>query len=228
MSFDLTLQGFHTFLSTHAGRDQVGKFVNYGTRGAVGVLADLVTRLPKDDPQRKSLEEWRIFLRKIMVSVGDARRTVRWFSGLGIVIALKKLWEKGEAPWDNKLAFAVAQLSLLWWHAWDHYRWCVATQLIQGDQTRIKNVSFTGFVISSFVSSVYFAHKLLTPPPGLLVDKEKAKENQRSLAKSFLTLIATLHISEIYMTHEAICGAAGAVTSAIVIYETFPKIKKQQ
>jgi hypothetical protein len=225
MAFDLSINGVHAFLSTHTGRDQVGKVVNYGTRGAIGVLNELLLRLAKDDARRASLAEAVAMLKKVMVAVGDARRTVRWFSGLGILIALRKLYNEGTCPWSNKWAFASAQLSLLWWHVWDHYRWCVMTGLVQGDSTRIKNVSFTGFVISSFISTVYFATRLVTPPPMLLEDPVKEQEHQRALAKHALTLVSTLHISELAMSHEAICGAAGAATAAITIWETFPKAK---
>jgi hypothetical protein len=38
MSLDLSITALHTFLSTHNGRDQVGKFVQYATRGIVGAL----------------------------------------------------------------------------------------------------------------------------------------------------------------------------------------------
>ena len=171
----------------------------------MGVLTDQITALPKDDKvNRQALEAWRVWFKSLMTAVGDARRTVRWFSGLGIVIALRKLAETGACPWSNSLAFAVAQLGLLWWHALDHYRWLVMNKLVEGDaafSTRLKNVSFTGFVVSSAVQSLYFADKLFGSNP----DKQKEPENQRNLAKALLTLVATLHISEIYMTHEAVC-----------------------
>ena len=162
-----------------------------------------------------------------MVAVGDARRTVRWLASLSIIIALKKLVETGVCPWSNKLAFVVSQLSLLWWHFGDNYRWLIMNQLIEGDANKIKNASFTGFVISSAVSSAYFANKLFSPPPGLLVDVQKEKETQRNLIKSLLTLVATLHISELLPTHEVICGVSGAICSAIVIWETFPTKPKE-
>jgi hypothetical protein len=186
-------------------------------------MQDIINDLPKDSPKKVEIEARRLFFRRIMVAVGDARRTVRWFASLGIIIALKKLVETGVCPWTNKVAFVVAQLSLLWWHFGDNYRWLVMNQLVEGDATKLKNVSFTGFVISSSVSSAYFAHKLMSPPPGMLVDVQKERETQRNLIKNLLTLVATLHISEIYPTHEAICGAAGAITAAIVIWETFPR-----
>ena len=201
---------------------------------------DHIAALPKDADKlhRKSLEEWRDWFKRLMTAVGDARRTVRWFSSLGIVIALKKLAETGACAWaDNKLAFAASQLALLWWHAGDHYRWLVMNKLVHSTMPqaelsalslRLKNVSFTGFVIASAIQSVYFAQKLINPPPALLADKDKEHETQRSLIKSVLTLVATLHISELYMTHEVVCGLAGAATSAIVIYETFPRQQKKK
>lgn len=231
LPLDVSLQGAHTFLSAHASRDQVGKFVNYGARAVVGALADSLAKLPKDDKlARAALEERLQWWKRLMTSVGDARRTVRWFSSLGIVLALKKLAETGACPWTNKLAFAASQLALLWWHAGDHWRWLVMNKLVDGDaafSTRLKNVSFTGFVVASSIQTAYFGHKLADPTPAMLADKEKERETQRNLAKAVLTLVATLHISEIYQTHEVVCGLAGAATSAIVIYETFPRVKPQ-
>lgn len=36
-SYDLSLQGVHTFFSTHVGRDQFGNFVQYVGQGLAGV-----------------------------------------------------------------------------------------------------------------------------------------------------------------------------------------------
>ena len=205
----------------------MGKVVNYGTRGLLGVINEILPRLDAQDARKVTLQELGANLKRVMVEVGNARRTVRWFSGLGIVIALRRLYNEGVCPWSSKWMFAVAQLSLLWWHVWDHYRWCIMTGLVVGDSNRIKNVSFTGFVVSSLVSSLYFMRSLITPSPMLLEDPDKEAENQRALLKHGLTLISTLHISEIAMSHEAICGAAGAATAAITIYETFPRVKTE-
>jgi len=185
----------------------------------------MINDLPKDAPRKAELEARRTFYRKIMVSVGDARRTVRWLASLGVIIALRRFFETGVCPWSNKVAFVVAQLSLLWWHLGDNYRWLVMNQLVEGDHLKIKNVSFTGFVVSSAVSSAYFAQKLMSPGPGELADPQKEKETQRNLIKNLLTLVATLHISEIFPTHEVICGASGAICAAIVVWETFPRVK---
>lgn len=227
---DLSLVGVNSFMSTHSGRDQVGKFVQYATRGIVGFLTNIITDLPKDSPRKAQLEAHRLFFRKIMVAVGDARRTVRWLASLGVVIALKKLAETGVCPWSNKIAFAIAQCSLLWWHLGDNYRWLVMNQLVTGDSIKIKNVSFTGFVVSSSVSSAYFANQLINPPTGVAQDSAKQQETQRNLIKNLLTLVATLHISEIYQTSETICGVSGAICALIVIWETFPKnpVEKKQ
>jgi hypothetical protein len=187
----------------------------------------MLAEIPKDAPQRAELEARRLFFRKIMVAVGDARRTVRWLASLGIIIALKKFVETGACPWSNKVAFLIAQVSLLWWHFGDNYRWLIMNQLVTGDATHVKNVSFTGFVVSSTVSSLYFASKVASSEG---VEEAKQKENQRNLVKNLLTLVATLHISEIYPTHEVICGASGAIAAMIVIWETFPRkpVEKKQ
>lgn len=165
MSADLSLPGIHAFLSTHTGRDQVGNFVGYFTQ----LLAAVLEWLQKSASWKKdaSVESLKTKLKKISVVVGDARRTVRWFSSLGILIALRDLYNNGKCAWTNKWAFAAANLGLLWWHVFDHYRWLVMNQIVTGDSKRLKNVSFTGFVVSSAVSLVYFLNKLIvTPPPG--------------------------------------------------------------
>jgi len=222
---DISMAGVHGFLSTHQGRDAVGQFVDFSARAVTGFLAEIIPRLDASYDKAR-WQEAATNAKKLMMEVGGARRTVRWLSSLGIVLALRKLYSEGACPWYRaRWAFATAQLSLLVYHVCDHWRWLVATGLVAGDVTRIKNVSFTGQALAAAVSALYFAHTLVTPPPMLLENPEKEAENQRGLAKNALTLVCALHLGELATSHEAVVGVAGAGAALITIYETFPTKK---
>ena len=51
---DLSIVGLHKLLSSHSGRDKVGKVVHYGSRGICGVLSKLYLDNPLVD--KKSIE----------------------------------------------------------------------------------------------------------------------------------------------------------------------------
>jgi hypothetical protein len=228
MSFDLSLQGLHTFMSTHSGRDQFGNFVQFFSQTLTAILADQSAKLSKDDAGKIQIKYYRLFFKRIMVAVGDARRTVRWLASLGLILALKKLSESNVCPWpNNPKAFVVAQLSMLMWHFGDNYRWLIMNQLVTGDQNMWKRISFSGFALSSLVGSVYYANEIYNPNKGMLVDVQKEKATQRNLLKSALQLVSSLHTSELFITHDAIAGGCGAVAAGIVIWETFPKKSKE-
>ncbi len=52
----------------------------------------------------------------------------------------------------------------------------------------------------------------------------KALDIKLNLAKSALTLVSVLHVSELWLTHEFVCGITGAAASVIDIYQMFPRI----
>lgn len=60
----------------------------------------------------------------------------------------------------------------------------------------------------------------------MLVDDSKEKEIRRSVWKHAANLVATLHISELWTSHEVVVGAAGSLAAAITIQELYPKKKK--
>lgn len=57
-------------------------------------------------------------------------------------------------------------------------------------------------------------------------DKSEKQKNatRRQVVKHFVTILACLHISEVQLLHEAICGFCGAIAAAIDIYNIYPRI----
>jgi hypothetical protein len=228
MSFDLSLVGWNTYLSSHAGRDKVGKFVHYLARAITGLLADRLKALSKGSPEHAAAQYYHDKLRALFVRIMDSRRTVRWFSSLGIVITLRKGPEAW--PWKHKPAFFVSQLAMLVWHYVDHYRWLQTIGWLQGDQLESKRVSFSAFSLAAAVQTVYYGNELREQleegaKSGADADKQAANalDTKLNLAKSALTLVSVLHVSELWLTHEFVCGITGAAATVIDIYQTFPR-----
>ena len=56
-------------------------------------------------------------------------------------------------------------------------------------------------------------------------DKTEQQKNatRRQVVKHFVTVLACLHISEVQLLHESICGFSGAIAAAIDIYNIYPR-----
>jgi len=218
LPFETSLAALNNYLGTSAGRDRIGKFVHYGSRGIAGVADDVV----KSTEKGTSLHENALFVhqksRSLFVRLMDARRTMRWLSSISIILTLKS----GKFPWKNKSAFIASQLGMIFWQIGDHIRWLQQIGWLQGDQLRSKRISFTGFVLSSLINTMHFLSEFIASKDE--TDEEKKKVIKLNLIKNAVTLISTLHISELFLSHEGICGACGAIASSIDIYLTFPRV----
>lgn len=206
---DLTPTALNTFLLTTAGRDVIGKFFQYLFRGLAGSLEGV-----------KGWEDTQKKVRRLFVRIMEARRTTRWLMSLNTFLALYK-----PAIWDDELLFRLHQLGMLWWQVLDHYRWLVETQTFQGDAKQMKKISFTGFVLASLLGVIYHMKKAITMKSD---DSAKVSENNVQLFKHFLSLINTLHVSEIYTTSEPICGYTGALVALIDINSRYPRVSLKQ
>ncbi len=224
-SFDLSLVGLNTYLNTHNGRDKVGKLVQFIARGIAGYLADLKDASPKDSDIYAFAARYHTLFKNLFTRIMTARHTVRWLSSLGIIIALRS----GNRPWgkdDNThRAYVTSQLLLLWWHFFDHVRWLQQIEWLSGDANKMKNVAFTGFAMSAAISFAYNVKLYLNPTPDMLSDENRMQAVIRQIIKHGVTVVANLHISELYKTHEVICGACGAIASVVDIYDTYPRVK---
>ncbi|GBG25383.1 Hypothetical Protein FCC1311_016012 [Hondaea fermentalgiana] len=231
-SFDLSLAGANKFLATSVGRDKVGKFVHYGARAVAGLAAQSMENLPKDSPEYAKVALVHQRARSLFVRIMDSRRTNRWLSSLGIILALRK----AKYPWreDATAAYVVAQLGMIWWHVGDHIRWLQQIGWVPGDQARSKRISFTGFVVSAVLNVAYLLSEIqLEGKQVSAKEDEEAVKKQKfhrrlNLVKHLVTVVSTLHISELFMSSEPICGACGALASAIDIYLTFPRLAEKK
>lgn len=177
--------------------------------------------LPKGSPERARIEYYSFYFKTVSTVVGNARRTVRWLASLGVILTLRKLWDTGVCLWpNNPKAFALAQLALLCWHLVDNYRWLVINKLVDGDSIRLKKISFSFFSVSALVGSMYYFNELFVAQK---TEEKKRVENQRGLAKQACTLVTTLHTSELLLSHDTVCGLAGAIAALITIQDLFPK-----
>ena len=152
--FDTSLKGLHAFLGTSLGRDKLGKLVHYSARGVAGVAADLKEAYPKGSREQELAQLVHERSRALFVRIMNSRRTLRWLSSTSVLLALSK-----PCPWDNQLAFYVAQLGMMWWHLTDHIRWLQQIKWLPGDQARSKRIGFSGFLVSAIVSFAYHFRK---------------------------------------------------------------------
>mmetsp|Transcript_10336 Transcript_10336/g.20343 ORF Transcript_10336/g.20343 Transcript_10336/m.20343 type:complete len:234 (+) Transcript_10336:187-888(+) len=232
MSFDLSLVGWNKFLATSSGRDKLGKFVHYGARGIAGYAAQLMLKYPKGSAEYAKAAFIQEKARALFVRLMDSRRTNRWLSSIPIIIALRS----GKCPWreDASVAYIVAQLGMVWWHVIDHIRWLQQIGWVSGDQNNSKRISFRGFVLSSLINTWYVLTEIqreLTPGGDGKEDKKAEKEKfmrRLNLVKHLATVISTLHVSELFLSSEPICGACGALASVIDIYQMFPRVANKE
>ena len=72
---------------------------------------------------------------------------------------------------------------------------------------------------------MYFAKQLWDPSNDVLKSDAAENKTKRQLLKQVLTFVSVLHISEIFKTHEIVCGSFGAVAALIDVYELYPRVK---
>lgn len=200
MALDISMQTFNGFLLTTPGRDVFGKFFQYLCRGFAGVFESSDPDLHKK-------------FKSVFVRVMEARRTTRWLMSINTFLGFFK-----QASWNSKLLFRLNQSGMLWWQILDHVRWLQETKTISGDPKQMKRISFLGFVFASVIGIFNFYKHL-----GEEKDESKKKKIKLQLFKHCLSLICTLHISEMYKTHEAICGFTGATVALIDLHSKYPK-----
>lgn len=217
---DLSLVGVNKFLATVSGRDKLGKAVHYSARCVAGMATEAMEAAEKGSPAHAQAEYVRVQARGLFVRLMNARRTNRWLASIPIIVALSK----DRYPWRSDGAFVVAQLGMVFWHVGDHVRWLQEIGWLAGETARTKRIAFSGFVVSSVVSFAYFLTELGREAKQDKVDEDKARRLRLNIVKHFLTIISTLHISELFMTSEPICGAAGAVASLIDLYTLYPRV----
>jgi len=223
--FDATVDGLSRFLGSTGGRDKLGKFVHYGARGLAGFAADKLAVMAKNDPSREFWENFHSRMRSLFVRIMDSRRTVRWLSSLPLVITLRD----GKNPWsaEEYNLYKLASLGMLWWHGGDHIRWLQQIGWLPGDQAHSKRISFAGFVLASLINTAHYLSEVRHESKhgiGKEAD-DKRKRNRLDLIKHFVTLTSTLHISELVLSSEWLCGLCGAIASGIDIYQLFPRKK---
>ena len=164
-------------------------------------------------------------MRALFVRIMNARRTTRWLSGIPFFLALRALATDGTCPWKNKAAFLVSQGGMLWWTTLDHYRWLQEIGWVSGDSKETKRFSFKGFVAASLASSLYFGNELHAEYAKKEDKDEKKLFSLRlNFVKHLLTLVSTLHISELYLSSEHVCGFFGMIASMIDIYTLYPRL----
>lgn len=253
--FDISVPAWHAFLSQHGSRDKVGKVVHYGARGIAAALEGLAARLEGPNSRLALVcmflsGKFRALFKRVM----NARRTVRWLSGTGLLLPLLPTAYGGTR--DTKRhppLLQAARVTLLGWHISDHFRWLQQIGWVTiGDQAATKRVGFSSATLSFFLS---FCHHF-----GVMVRswRERAaaavvtgggnddgvKEQQdrqqrrlllssrdaatlRNIIKFGIMTISAAHISELWPHSEAVCGIFGAGCAAIDVYNLWPRVKDE-
>lgn len=222
-------------LGTYGGRDKALKLIHYICRTTSGGLVDVINGMPKSDPKRIALQTKQKLIHSVFVQIMESRRTFRWLASLPVLLGLYR----GKSAWKNKNMFIIAQLGLVWWHVIDHVRWLQRLGLVtSGTVQRSKQISFAGFAVSNLVSTIYFGQQVWAAQGkrksvgsnGSIPDVTSSStaistrvKDQLQLAKSAMTFVMCLHISELWMSHEVVCGLCGAASSAIDLFLLFPR-----
>lgn len=196
----------HKFLGTSMGRDKVAKTVHYGSRGLAGVCAIF------------GHEFLRLKFRSLFVTVMEARRCNRWLTSTGVLLALRK----PECPWgeENRVWFVASQISMMMWHLVDHVRWLQKASWLPGDEARSRRLSFLFFGLGSALACTNTIRKLVRAKD---TTTDEVAKTRLECVKHAATVVACAHISDLFKTHETICGFSGMVASMVDIYHLFPR-----
>lgn len=241
-NLDLSVRAVHTFFNQRGSRDKFGKTVHYGARGWADFCGRLAAALPASSGAVGLLLWLQAKLNVLFKRVMNARRTVRWLSGTGLLLPLL---EHAKKP--QPLPLQSARALLFSWTVLDHVRWLQQIGWLYGDQARSKRIGFSLATLSWFISFCWNVKKLAAskqqPQPrqeaGSEVGMEKKKKTfvgggvpsmsaedaatWRNIIKFGLMTISACHISELYTTSNFICGTFGSACAAIDVYNLWPR-----
>ena len=225
-SADLTsLTSWHTFLNKTSHRDKLGKIVHYGSRGAVGLIGNIVSLLSNQQSVVAiGLLSLQSKFRTVFKNVMTARRCVRWLTGTGLMLQLMEGWD------TLSLRLKAIKCFMLTWVLSDHFRWLQQNKLIGGDQAFTRNFGFS-FACASWGlaayhhTSILMAYKAPNRETASETKKRIANQNKtkRAIVRNTLGCISAAHISQLFIHSEAICGFFGSFTAAFDMYELFPR-----
>eukprot|EP00946_MAST-07B_sp_MAST-7B-sp1_P000918 g918.t1 len=242
---DLSVRAAHKFLNQHGSRDKLGKTVHYGARGWADFCGRLAGALPEGSAAVALLLWLQAKLNVLFKRVMSARRTVRWFSGTGLLLPLL---EHSKRP--QPLPLQAARALLFSWTLLDHVRWLQQIGWLYGDQARTKRVGFSMAALSWFISFCWNVKKLAVSRQRALAKRtaENRTESSEDGRASVLTLtsmsaevaatwrnvikfglmtISACHISELYTTSNFVCGTFGSACAAIDVYNLWPRKEVQ-
>ena len=243
---DLSVRAVHTFFNQRGSRDKFGKTVHYGARGWADFCGRLAAALPSGSSGTVALLLWmQTKLNALFKRVMNARRTVRWLSGTGLLLPLL---EHAKKP--QPLPLQSARALLFSWTVLDHVRWLQQIGWLYGDQARTKRVGFSLATLSWFISFCWNVKKLMASKQqqkqqqaaekgnekkaiggdGVLIATSMSTEDAatwRNIIKFGLMTISACHISELYTTSNFICGTFGSACAAIDVYNLWPRKKSE-
>ena len=227
---------FHAFLAKPGARDKLGRFIQYGTRIARGVINEYIKGSAPGD--HAALRAFLVKNQSLMFWLMHSRRTFRWFKSTAALLALRRVLLRGRpCPWGEgreRHMFVASRLLLVAWHLGDHYRWLQLIKWLPGGNpgmARMRRFSFSCFSVAQFLT---FLHHLKGAFPktfhhgdggagaAAAVDDAKVQKARRACLKAALCTLTFCHVSELAKSHDVVCGVAAMITSWMDMCDLWP------
>lgn len=246
-----TLQNVNKFLvGPFAHRDKLGRLVQYGARGMRGVFTVLSNRFDSAAVVHKALRYLHQKCHLLFLMTARSRRTYRWLASTTVLLALRRILLEGKkCPFGDttvdRNVFVGKSVLLLLWHFFDHARWLQTINFLPGSQIFTRRVSFGCFALSNFL---VFAHTLPRAFPEIFANANRSSDGgdkadeklrmlhyrqrakvyektkaRRACLKALVSFITFSHVSELWCTHDWICGFTGVFTSCMDLQDLWRK-----
>jgi len=215
----LSLADVNLLLTKSEGRDKVARTCQYGARALVGLAA---LAAPKTGSTLSVVEK---HARTIMAQLAGARRTHRWCKEIPVIQSIPGSL-RIENPVDRILDL-LQKFSLATFMIIDHVGMLKNWNIVSGKKrsgAATIQLGLKFFCFSNLIAAIINIKKAsaLKQKEGKAAECQKCKQN---IFKHALLVLQTLHLSQTYVTHDALVGVAGMISSMMDVSSQLPDRK---
>lgn len=206
------LNVFNSAMGKAEFKEKLGRVLQYGARMVSGVLADADKLSPSKDRQDLIGK-----INAFQSTLGDARRTFRFFKELSIAPTIPK--DLLEADPVNLGLTVCSKLSLLAFFMADHYLWLQKAKIVKsGKAADTLKTAMKFFLVTHTLNFALQMKKLKEMLAAVGTPKySDAKKNQliQQCVKSLLLMVQAAHISGVFESSNTLVGLAGVISSGM-------------
>jgi len=200
-------------------KDKLGRLIQYGCRGAVGLIADLGLEAKEQVEQLKAVQG----------SMADARRLMRFFKEIAVAPTVLK--ELEEPDLFNRGLQVTSKVSLILFFLVDHLAQLQKWKIVSSDSRKPADtikLALKFFTLAHAANLAIQLKKLKEEmdlegtPKFNQIKRDAAAVNA---AKAGLLVFQGLHVSGLLETRDSLVGLAGVATSLLELQALWPPRK---